>query len=76
VCLPVLARLWRPRHTGKIAHARQPAWRCDDEKALCHVESGCQALEQGLLALAQVVRDLHNRVLELYDRPLDDGRVI
>ena len=21
VCLPVLARLWRPRHTGKIAHA-------------------------------------------------------
>jgi hypothetical protein len=23
VCLPVLARLWRPRHTGKIAHARQ-----------------------------------------------------
>jgi hypothetical protein len=22
VCLPVLARLWRPRHTGKIAHAR------------------------------------------------------
>ena len=25
VCLPVLARLWRPRHTGKIAHARQLA---------------------------------------------------
>jgi hypothetical protein len=23
VCLPVLARLWRPRHTGKIAHARE-----------------------------------------------------
>ncbi|HEV7897413.1 MAG TPA: hypothetical protein VGP31_06165 [Planosporangium sp.] len=23
VCLPVLARLWRPRHTGKIAFARQ-----------------------------------------------------
>ena len=23
VCLPVLARLWRPRHTGKIAHARR-----------------------------------------------------
>src|SRR4029079_819041 len=22
VCLPVLARVWRPRHTGKIAHAR------------------------------------------------------
>jgi hypothetical protein len=22
VCLPVLARLWRPRQTGKIAHAR------------------------------------------------------
>ena len=22
VCLPVLVRLWRPRHTGKIAHAR------------------------------------------------------
>jgi hypothetical protein len=22
VCLPVLARLWQPRHTGKIAHAR------------------------------------------------------
>jgi hypothetical protein len=22
VCLPVLARLWRPRHTGKIAYAR------------------------------------------------------
>jgi hypothetical protein len=25
VCLPVLARLWRPRHAGKIAHARQLA---------------------------------------------------
>jgi hypothetical protein len=25
VCLPVLARLWRPRNTGKIAHARQLA---------------------------------------------------
>jgi hypothetical protein len=25
VCLPVLARLWRPRHTGKIAFARQMA---------------------------------------------------
>src|SRR6476619_2596000 len=25
VCLPVLARLWRPRHTGKIAHARDLA---------------------------------------------------
>ena len=25
VCLPVLARLWRPRHTGKIAHARELA---------------------------------------------------
>jgi hypothetical protein len=25
VCLPVLARLWRPRYTGKIAHARQLA---------------------------------------------------
>ena len=25
VCLPVLARLWRPRHTGKIAHAREVA---------------------------------------------------
>ena len=25
VCLPVLARLWRPRHTGKIAHAQQLA---------------------------------------------------
>jgi hypothetical protein len=25
VCLPVLARLWRPRHTGTIAHARQLA---------------------------------------------------
>jgi hypothetical protein len=25
VCLPVLARLWRPRHTGKLAHARQMA---------------------------------------------------
>jgi hypothetical protein len=25
LCLPVLARLWRPRHTGKIAHARQLA---------------------------------------------------
>ena len=25
MCLPVLARLWRPRHTGKIAHARQLA---------------------------------------------------
>src|SRR4051794_38590721 len=25
VCLPVLARLWRPRHTGKIAYARQLA---------------------------------------------------
>ena len=25
VCLPVLARLSRPRHTGKIAHARQLA---------------------------------------------------
>jgi DDE superfamily endonuclease len=23
VCLPVLARLWRPRHTGKIAYARE-----------------------------------------------------
>ncbi|MEU5646732.1 transposase [Streptomyces milbemycinicus] len=23
VCLPVLARLWRPRHTGKIALARE-----------------------------------------------------
>ncbi|MCQ4043255.1 hypothetical protein ACFOSC_20395 [Streptantibioticus rubrisoli] len=23
VCLPVLARLWRPRHTGKLAQARQ-----------------------------------------------------
>jgi hypothetical protein len=22
VCLPVLARLWRPRYTGKLAHAR------------------------------------------------------
>ena len=22
-CLPVLARLWRPRHTGKIAYARE-----------------------------------------------------
>ena len=25
VCLPVLARLWRPRHTGKIAYARELA---------------------------------------------------
>jgi hypothetical protein len=25
VCLPVLARLWRPRRTGKIAHARELA---------------------------------------------------
>src|SRR4029078_12824003 len=25
VFLPVLARLWRPRHTGKIAYARQLA---------------------------------------------------
>ena len=25
VCLPVLARLWRPRQSGKIAHARQLA---------------------------------------------------
>ena len=25
VCLPVLARLWRPGHTGKIAHARELA---------------------------------------------------
>src|SRR6478672_5037101 len=25
VCLPVLARLWRPRHTGKIGHARELA---------------------------------------------------
>src|SRR4029078_12860214 len=25
VCLPVLARVWRPRHTGKIATARAPA---------------------------------------------------
>src|SRR5918997_5393658 len=25
VCLPVLARLWWPRHTGKITHARQLA---------------------------------------------------
>jgi hypothetical protein len=25
VCLPVLARLWRPRHTGKIARARELA---------------------------------------------------
>ena len=25
VCLPVLARQWRPRHTGKIAHARRLA---------------------------------------------------
>jgi len=25
VCLPVLARLWLPRHTGKIAHARELA---------------------------------------------------
>jgi DDE superfamily endonuclease len=25
VFLPVLARLWRPRQTGKIAHAREPA---------------------------------------------------
>ena len=25
VCLPVRARLWRPRHTGKIAHARELA---------------------------------------------------
>jgi hypothetical protein len=25
VCLPVLARLWRSRHTGKIAHARKLA---------------------------------------------------
>jgi hypothetical protein len=25
VCLPVLARLWRPRHTGKIAQARELA---------------------------------------------------
>src|SRR5918995_5856158 len=25
VCLPVLARLWQPRHTGKIAYARQLA---------------------------------------------------
>ena len=25
VCLPVLARLWRPRHTGKMAHARELA---------------------------------------------------
>jgi hypothetical protein len=25
VCLPVLARLWQPRHTGKIAHARELA---------------------------------------------------
>src|SRR3954465_6578788 len=25
VCLPVLARLWRPRHNGKIAHARELA---------------------------------------------------
>ena len=23
VCLPVLARLWRPRRTGKIAYARE-----------------------------------------------------
>ena len=25
VCRPVLARLWRPRHTGKIAHPRELA---------------------------------------------------
>jgi hypothetical protein len=25
MCLPVLARLWRPPHTGKIAHARELA---------------------------------------------------
>jgi hypothetical protein len=25
VCLPVLARLWRPRRTGKLAHAREMA---------------------------------------------------
>jgi hypothetical protein len=25
VCLPVLARLWQPRHTGKLAHAREMA---------------------------------------------------
>jgi hypothetical protein len=25
VCLPVLARLWRPRRTGKIAYARDMA---------------------------------------------------
>ena len=25
VCLPVLARLWRSRHTGKMAHARELA---------------------------------------------------
>jgi hypothetical protein len=25
VCLPVLARLWRPRRTGKIAYAREMA---------------------------------------------------
>jgi len=25
VCLPILARLWRPRRTGKIAHARELA---------------------------------------------------
>ena len=25
VCLPVLARLWRPRHTGQLAHARELA---------------------------------------------------
>ncbi|MGY0063854.1 1-deoxy-D-xylulose-5-phosphate synthase N-terminal domain-containing protein [Streptomyces sp. LZ34] len=25
VCLPALARLWQPRHTGKLAHAREMA---------------------------------------------------
>ncbi|MGY0064000.1 hypothetical protein ACWY4P_47390 [Streptomyces sp. LZ34] len=25
VCLPVLARLWQPRHTGKLAYAREMA---------------------------------------------------
>jgi hypothetical protein len=34
VCLPVLARLWRPRHTGKIAHAMStPAGRAADHPA-------------------------------------------
>jgi hypothetical protein len=51
VCLPVLARLWRPRHIGKIAHARVLAEliaaRYPDRRV--HVGRGCR-LRRGTLA--------------------------